>query len=678
MRYFLTITLFIIVVAAFGQSKLRRAPLNPDYIKFLEEYEERGDVYAAPAPYKLDFKEYFKQKQGSFPESYPLVYDMRTAGPGGTSLLTSVKDQQSCGACWAFATYGSIESFWKVQGLGDHDLSENNLKNCHGFDLNPCQWGHHFMSTAYLVRGHGPVVETDDPYQPENNSCNGSFTPTAYIPESRYLPEDHDAFKQTIITQGAVYNTFRAEGYETIYGNLTLCYQGPHSTTHAIAIVGWNDTLTTGCGSGAWICKNEYGTNYGDGGYFYISYYDTLVLKYNSIWPIREDYDSDQIIYQYDTIGGWPFVGYEDPVAWGLVKFTASGDQFLTRLGTYTVSYGTSLKADIYGSFDGSNPSDLLMSIPELVCDFPGYWMLNLPEKLKIDDGEDFFVKIKYNSPGLDFPIAVEMLEEGYTIPHIESGKCWVSEDNSLWEACGTGTSNELDLCVKVYAFDRTKVEATVFLEGPFNGTTMNTLIADLDDFPLNQPYNNSPWFYTGNESVTDIPSDIVDWILVELRESSGNAASATYETILDRQAAFLKDDGSIVGLDGMSQLEFNVSVKDSLFLAIYHRNHIPVLSAIALQKSSEIYFYDFSTGPGKAHGGSLGHKDLGGMYGMISGDADANGQIGPADIMNIWNQNAGQQGYIKGDFNLNKESSNQDKNEFWLPNNGSSSQVPD
>ena len=56
-------------------------------------------------------------------------------------------------------------------------------------------------------------------------------------------------------------------------------------------------------------------------------------------------------------------------------------------------------------------------------------------------------------------------------------------------------------------------------LEGPFNGTDMNT---DLNPWmiPNNQPYNTSPWYYNGSESFAAVPNgDVVDWILVELRK---------------------------------------------------------------------------------------------------------------------------------------------------------------
>ena len=57
-------------------------------------------------------------------------------------------------------------------------------------------------------------------------------------------------------------------------------------------------------------------------------------------------------------------------------------------------------------------------------------------------------------------------------------------------------------------------LDLTVFLEGPFNGTTMKTDLTGLTDFPLNQPYNTAPWNYTGTESVVSLPALAVDWVL--------------------------------------------------------------------------------------------------------------------------------------------------------------------
>jgi hypothetical protein len=61
----------------------------------------------------------------------------------------------------------------------------------------------------------------------------------------------------------------------------------------------------------------------------------------------------------------------------------------------------------------------------------------------------------------------------------------------------------------------------------------------------------------------------------------------------------------------------------------------------------------------------------------MISGDADADGQIGNPDIENYWKNQAGKQGYLSPDVNLDSQVDNRDKDDFWLPNKGIGSQVP-
>jgi C1A family cysteine protease len=680
-KFKLVIALIFLNGWVFSQGSLKVAPINPDFITFLKEYKTGAEMFAAPSPHRLGFKEYFSQKQFLAPKSYPVVYDMRTAGPGGTSLMTPAKHQLGCGACWAFSTISSIESVWKKKELGDYDLSENNMKNCHGFDYEPCQWGHHFMTTAYLVRGSGPINEVDDPYDPINGPCAEGLLPEFYIPAARYLPEDHDAFKETILTRGAVYNTFKSvsASYQWINGHYTYCYQGGSTTSHAVAIAGWNDTITTSCGKGAWICKNSYGEGFGEDGYFYISYQDTLVLKYNAIYPDKEDFDPDLKIYQYDTIGGWPFVGYLDSVAYGLIKYTAESDMFLSRIGTYTVSYGTTLTIEIFENFDGVNLSGPMIGSFDHYCDFPGYWTIDIPVKLKLNQGQDFYIKIKYNSPGEEFPIAAEGIEVGYAIPDIETGKCWSKQEGGAWDAWGTGTDLMMDLCIKAYAHDVTKISVRVFLEGPFNGTGMNTNLVNSDEFPLSQPYADAPWNYEGTESVTGIPASAVDWVLVELRDTTGIAGEATSSAVVAKRAGFLLNDGTIVDLDGVSDLEFKMSVHNNLYVVIYHRNHLPVMSASNLQKIGGVYHYDFSDDISNAYGNSPAQKELmPGIYGMIAGDAEANGTIDDSDILNTWKNQAGEKGYKQADFNLNKEVSNADKNNYWLLNEGAEKQVPD
>ena len=223
----------------------------------------------------------------------------------------------------------------------------------------------------------------------------------------------------------------------------------------------------------------------------------------------------------------------------------------------------------------------------------------------------------------------------------------------------------------------RIYVDLTAFLEGPFNETNMNTDLAGLIDFPLSQPYNQAPWNYPGTESVGSVPnSDVVDWFLVELRDAI-DAPSATPATFIAKQAAFVLRDGSIVSMDGSSELEFDKSILNQLFVVLWHRNHLGMMSAFPVTKIGDVYTYNFTTAMGMAY--LNGQKSLNGsVYGMYAGNADADNEIAPNDIDSYWALQAGEQGYNSADFNMEGQVDNKDKNDFWTENKGNSSQIPD
>lgn len=220
-------------------------------------------------------------------------------------------------------------------------------------------------------------------------------------------------------------------------------------------------------------------------------------------------------------------------------------------------------------------------------------------------------------------------------------------------------------------------LDIKAFLEGPFNGTEMNNDLPGLSDFPLSQPYNLSPWNYTGTESVNSIPAGAVDWVLVELRDAT-SAPTATAVKAIARKAAFLMSDGSIRLLDGISYPQFdNLTIQFSLFAVIYHRNHLAIMSANPLTEAAGVCTYDFTTGTGQAYNG--GQKEITPLvWGMFAGDADASGLIDENDKSPLWNQLAGETGYLPTDLNCDTQADNRDKDDYWLPNVGQESQFPE
>jgi|GEM_PF-2300713 len=227
------------------------------------------------------------------------------------------------------------------------------------------------------------------------------------------------------------------------------------------------------------------------------------------------------------------------------------------------------------------------------------------------------------------------------------------------------------------------RLEVRVMLQGPFEGSDMHTDLNSLHYLPLMQPYAGAPWNYNGTESVAAIPNDsVVDWVLLELRQAPA-AAQAIPGTRLCRQACFLEKTGKVTGLDGNAGLPVALASPqvldpgNDLFIIIWHRNHLGVLSALPMTGNGVLHSYDFTTGAGKAYGGVNGHLEAGpGTWAMAAGDGDADGQVNNADKVDVWALQSGLSGYKAGDFNHDGQVDNQDKVDLWKPNSGRSSQV--
>ncbi len=220
-------------------------------------------------------------------------------------------------------------------------------------------------------------------------------------------------------------------------------------------------------------------------------------------------------------------------------------------------------------------------------------------------------------------------------------------------------------------------VAATVFLEGAFNGTNLNTTLNT--DIPTSQPYNNNG--HAGGENVGSVPANAVDWVLVELREA-GSAAAALNATRVGSAAGFLMNDGSIKATDGTSNLTISLAgnTGSEFFVVIYHRNHLPIMSASTVSESSSLYTIDFTNASANTYLGVAGLASLsGGKFGMLAGDADGDGDVDATDLTTWQSQNGTEftYGSSNGDFNLDGEINAVDRNDFQQKNDTKTSKVP-
>ncbi|MGB8318178.1 MAG: hypothetical protein WCE54_08640 [Ignavibacteriaceae bacterium] len=188
-------------------------------------------------------------------------------------------------------------------------------------------------------------------------------------------------------------------------------------------------------------------------------------------------------------------------------------------------------------------------------------------------------------------------------------------------------------------------LDIRVFLQGPYSNYSMTDELDKENLIPLSQPYNEKPWDYNGEEHVSKIPKDIVDWILVELTNDTNRSK------VISQKAAFLRIDGKITSLDGENPLTFKNINEKSCYIVIKHRNHLPVMSSRSISLNDNVH-YDFTLSSQNAFGNSL--IDLGNSeFGMISGDSDSNGEINKYDFKEVAS-NLLKVGYENADLDMN------------------------
>lgn len=217
-------------------------------------------------------------------------------------------------------------------------------------------------------------------------------------------------------------------------------------------------------------------------------------------------------------------------------------------------------------------------------------------------------------------------------------------------------------------------VNTKVFLQGAYDSGSgeMTTWLKDLGFLPLSQPFNAAPWNYTGTESVSEIPADVSDWVLVELRRTSEAAG------LFAQQAAFLKKDGSIVSMDGSSPLTFEKPIGD-YFIVIRHRNHLAIMSAATVATDAAGALYDFTIAASQAYGFNPMIMLAPNVYGTRPGDCNNDGGVDALDRNFFWKMQNGQpfQYLNSADFNLDGGTDALDLNLYWRLMNGTATQVP-
>ncbi len=171
----------------------------------------------------------------------------------------------------------------------------------------------------------------------------------------------------------------------------------------------------------------------------------------------------------------------------------------------------------------------------------------------------------------------------------------------------------------------QTYLRLKVVLEGFYDTSTqaMHKKLFTKGLIPLSHPYGDPPYNYTGIESAGSLPPDTVDWILVELRDANN------INTVIAQRAALLRTDGVVMEPSGRDYINFIDIEPTEYYIAVYHRNHVPVVSSVVHDTSGNTIttqnVYDFTTSASAAMGTSQ-LKAVGSHFGLYAGNYDSNG----------------------------------------------------
>ena len=324
------------------------------------------------------------------------------------NATTPVKNQGSNGACWAFGTTGALESAFKMATGITLDISEDNIQNS---GLRYSIYGKPTVTEGgILTGGLGYVLSWLGIVNTEYESYDelGKISQILFTPESYHFTDamfidtkNSTALKQALLKYGAVTIHINGADPQNKYYNKTshaLYCDNKTLGNHFVTIVGWNDTysrtnfiMDPGV-DGAWIVKNSWGTDWGEGGYFYLSYADAPFLDAAAVAYIINNTEVYNKLYQYDIPAFDVFLTYEGVNSLSYTNtYDSIGNDLIAAVGTYFLNDNTTytIKVKVNGNLVYSQKGKSA---------YYGFQTIKLDKSVAVNKGDKFSIEIEVDN----------------------------------------------------------------------------------------------------------------------------------------------------------------------------------------------------------------------------------------------------------------------------------------
>ena len=389
----------------------------------------------------------------------PTKYDLRER-----QRVSLIRDQGSYGTCWAFAATSALESALMPEEQLLFSVDHMSMSN--SFNVNQYDGGEYTMGMAYLAAWKGPVYEKDDPYG--DNQTNEDLTAVKHVQEMQIIEsKDYEKIKEAVFKYGGVqtsiYNALRSSQSSSPYYNKSTdayCYIGTEKPNHDVVIVGWDDSYSKDNfntdleGDGAFICQNSWGDNFGENGFFYISYYDTNIGTHNVVYTDIENTDNYDHIYQSDLCGWVGQLGYNKDSIYGANVFTAEGNETLKAASFYATGKDSQYELYVVRQFEDETSLEKMIPVASGKLGNAGYYTVDFNQGIEVDAGERYAVVLYIITPGSVHPMAIEYAaDEATENVDLDDGESYISANGSKWVS--VDTVEKSNLCIKAFSDNR-------------------------------------------------------------------------------------------------------------------------------------------------------------------------------------------------------------------------------
>ncbi|KAK6115926.1 hypothetical protein DH2020_008195 [Rehmannia glutinosa] len=205
-------------------------------------------------------------------DSLPDSIDWREKG-----AVVDVKDQGSCGSCWAFSTIAAVEGINQIATGSLISLSEQELVDCDTSYNEGCNGGLMDYAFQFIIKNGGIDSEEDYPYKGRDGRCDQYRKNAKVVSIDAYedVPSYNEKALQKAVASQPISVAIEAGGrdfqlYESTISNIP--FKSPQGIftgkcgdelDHGVAAVGYG----TADGKDYWIVRNSWGASWGEKGY---------------------------------------------------------------------------------------------------------------------------------------------------------------------------------------------------------------------------------------------------------------------------------------------------------------------------------------------------------------------------------------------------------------------------